>query len=383
MKKSQVFSAALAALALCFSVHAAPLPAPGKSAAATGSAAPELDVAAWPQGKPVKLADLKGKKFVVLFFWTLSEQGTKFFPDVARLSKEFEKKDVVFLGVGIDSAESIREFVRLKELPFPVAADDRLNSVNLYMRERDRVPMAAVIDKEGRLVWRGSPAVLEAALNEITTGKYNLKQNIEREIFSQSVMDAMKIRDYPTVLKLLNAELVTYPDNMELISLKTRLLATLLNKPDEALEFLNENIKRDPKNLKLHEMGVIVLRDEQRWSDLTKWFDRIIKEFADQPILLVKFAQQEMNQPVEQLRLENAYKLCRAAYNAPKFKNDREKGFIIGEYARSLYYCGRPDKALEVSKEAMVLLKGTPEFEKAKSFVTYYNKVLVISRQIQ
>ena len=215
------------------------------------------------------------------------------------------------------------------------------------------------------------------------SGKYDLKQNIERENFSQSVMDAMKIRDYPTVLKLLNAELVTYPANMELISLKTRLLATLLNKPDEALEFLNENIKRDPKNLKLHEMGVIVLRDEERWSDLTKWFDRIIKEFADQPILLVKFAQQEMNQPVEQLRLENAYKLCRAAYNAPKFKNDREKGFIIGEYARSLYYCGRPDKALEVSKEAMVLLKGTPEFEKAKSFVTYYNKVLVISRQIQ
>ena len=381
-KFPRFLAAALAASALLCGAYAAP-ETPGKTAAATGSVAPELDVVTWPQGKPTKLADYRGKKFVVLFFWTISEQGTKFFPEVARLSKEFEKEDVAFLGIGIDSAKSISEFMRLKELPFPVAADDRLNSVNLYMRERDRIPMAAVINKEGVLVWRGSPAVLEAALNEIISGKYDLKQNIERELFSQSVMDAMKIRDYPTVLKLLNTELVTYPDNMELISLKTRLLATLLNKPDEALEFLDENIKRDPKNLKLHEMGVIVLRDEQRWSDLTKWFDRIIQTFADQPIMLVKFAQQEMNQPVEQLRLENAYKLCRAAYNAPKFKNDREKGFVIGEYARSLYYCGRPDKALEVAKEAMVLLKGTPEFEKAKSYVIYYNKVLVISRQIQ
>ena len=90
-----------------------------------------------------------------------------------------------------------------------------------------------------------------------------------------------------------------------------------------------------------------------------------------------------MNQPVGELRLENAFKLCRAAYQAPKFKDNREKGFIFGEYARSLYYCGRPEKALEVSKEAMVLLKDTPEFEKAKSYVIFYNTVLSLGRQIK
>lgn len=375
-------AAALAAFAMVCGVYALS-PKPQPTAAATGSFAPELDAAAWPQGKAVKLADLRGKKHAVLFFWTISEQGTRNFAEIAKLAKEFEKKDVVFLGVGIDSAEAIRNFVRLKELPFPVAADDQLNSVNLYMRERDRVPMAAVIDREGRLVWRGSPALLEPVLAEVVGGKYDLKGNIERENFSQSVMDAMKIRDYPTVLKLLNAELVTYPDNMELVSLKARLLASLMQKPDEALSFLDEVIGRQPKNLKLYEMGLTILRDEKRWTELGSWFDRIIREFGDQPIVLVKFAQQEMNQPVEQLRLDNAYKLCRAAYNAPKFRDNREKGFVIGEYARSLYYCGRPDKALEASKEAMVLLKDTPEYEKAKSFVTYYNKVLGISRQIQ
>lgn len=42
-----------------------------------------------------------------------------------------------------------------------------------------------------------------------------------------------------------------------------------------------------------------------------------------------------------------------------------------------------PEKALEVSKEAMVLLKDTPEFEKAKSYVIFYNTVLSLGRQIK
>ncbi|MDR0932765.1 MAG: redoxin domain-containing protein [Victivallales bacterium] len=361
-------------------VRAASLPV---SAAATGAVVPELEVVAWPQGKAVKLNELRGKKFAVLFFWTISEQGTKNFAEIAKISKEFESKDVVFIGIGIDSAESIGNFVRLKELPFSVAADDKLSSVNFYMRERDRVPMAAIIDKEGRLVWRGLPTLLPKVLPEVIEGKYDLKGSIERENFSKAVMVAMKIQDYPSVLKLLDAELLIYPDNMELLNFKVRLLGTLMKEPDKALACLDEVIARQPKNIKLYEMGLKILRDEKRFADLGKWFDRIIKEFGEQPLLLVKFAQQEMNQSIEQLRLENAYNLCRAAYNAPKFKNNREKGFIMGEYARSLYYCGRPDKALEVSKEAMVLLKDTPEYEKAKSYVTYYNKVLTLSRQIQ
>lgn len=40
-------------------------------------------------------------------------------------------------------------------------------------------------------------------------------------------------------------------------------------------------------------------------------------------------------------------------------------------------------KGAEVSKEAMVLLKDTPEFEKAKSYVIFYNTVLSLGRQIK
>ncbi len=383
MMTMKQFAAVLAAFSviLCCSVDGAPVTRP-VVAAATGEVAPELDVAMWVKGKETKLAALKDKKYVVLFFWTISKQGTQNFADMAKLAKEYEKK-VAFVGVGIDAVDSVRELPELKDLPFPVAADDKLTSVNLYMRERDRVPMAALIGKDGILLWRGLPEQLEAVLKEVLEGKFDLKGAIQRETFSNSVTDAMKIRDYSTVLKLLNSELVLYPENMELINLKVRVLGTLLGKPEDALAFLDEVVTRSPKNLALYELTFSVLKDGNRNKEKNAWFDRLLENFGDQPVVLLKFAQNEMQYPVEQLRLDNVFKLCHAAYNAPKFKDNTEKGLIADEYARILYYCGRPDKALEIAKEAMVLLQGTPGFDRAKASVVYYNSVLTISKQIK
>lgn len=102
--------------------------------------------------------------------------------------------------------------------------------------------------------------------------------------------------------------------------------------------------------------------------------------------MLIRFARQELSQPVGKLRVENTYKLTHAAYNAPKFADDRQKGLIAREYAGVLYYCGRPDKALEVAKVSMQLLKNSPnpkEYETAKDLVVYYNTVLRMSKAIR
>ena len=382
MRYHRRFLAVLAAFGTilsCSAIHAA---APQGIAAATGDAAPELDVAAWVQGGEVKLSALKGKKCAVLFFWTVSRKGTQDFPELAQLSKKYGK-DAAFIGIGIDSADAIRNLVRLQKLPFPVAADDKLTSVNLYMRQRDQVPMVALIGKDGRLLWRGRPKMLEPVLKEVLSGKFDLKGSIEREQFAHSVMTAMKLRDYPAVLKLLNAELAVYPDNFKLVALKVRLLASLMNKPDEAFAYLNTVIARHPKELPLYEIAIAILKELHREGELGGWDDRIVANFGDQPVILVKLAEEEMKYPVQELRLENVLKLCRAAYHAPHFKNNLEQGFVADQYARILYYCGCPDKALEVAKKAMVLLQGTHGYDKAKASVIYYTRVLVLSKQIQ
>ncbi|WP_303056791.1 redoxin domain-containing protein [Victivallis vadensis] len=379
MKNSlKLFVAAAAALFCIFSAPGATLE--------TGAEVPELDLRAWLSGKPVNLADLKGKKHAVLFFWTIGQRSLDVFPRIIATANKFGEKELQFIGIAPDSPEAVDKFIRNQPLPFPVAADNILKTLYTYMRPNDQVPLAAVIDKSGKLLWRGRPEYLDEVLPEILSGKYDLKGNIEREKFSQAVMSAMKIKDYPTVRKLVDAELEKHPDNLELLTLKINLTGTLMNDIDTAEKTAEAGLKQLPRNLKLYEQLIRALHQAGADTRLPVWFDRLVADFGDQPAVLIRFARQELSQPVGKLRVENAYKLTHAAYNAPKFADDRQKGQIAREYAGVLYYCGRPDKALEVAKVSMQLLKDSPnpkEYETAKDLVVYYNTVLRMSRAIR
>lgn len=379
MKNSlKLFLAAAAAFCCLFSAPGATLE--------TGVEVPELDLRAWLSGKPVTLADLKGRKHAVLFFWTIGQRSLDVFPRIIATANKFGEKELQFIGIAPDSPEAVGKFIRNQPLPFPVAADNILRTLYTYMRPNDQVPLAAVIDKSGKLLWRGRPEYLDEVLPEVLSGKYDLKGNIEREKFSQAVMSAMKIKDYPTVLKLVDAELEKHPANLELLTLKINLTGTLMNDVDAAEKTAETGLKQLPRNLKLYERLIRTLHQAQADTRLPVWFDRLIADFGDNPAVLIRFAQQELNQPVGKLRVENAYKLTHAAYNSPKFTDDRQKGMVAREYAGVLYYCGRPDKALEVAKVSMQLLKNAKnprEYETAKELVVYYNTVLRMSKAIR
>ncbi len=378
MKKSFCFAAAALLLAAAVSVGAANV---ADRILKTGEAVPELAAYCWVKGPKIELSELKGKKPVVLFFWTISQNGTKPFPLIAELSRRYS--GMQFIGIGIDSPEAVRGYERLKELPFPVASDNEVETMRLYLRETDRIPMAAVINADGVLIWRGRVEQAEPVLEELRKGTFDLARMIAREKFSAEVMSAMKIRNFPRVLELLNSELKENPDNMELLSLKIQLLDSAFRKPAEALKTIDDALKRIPQTLALYELAVKICRENSSWQELASWYNRLIADFSSEPAVLLKFARMELNQPIESLRPDLAYKLSRAAYSAPKFTSDREKGVIAVTYAHALYYCGHPGKALELAKEGMRLLKNTPESESAKSYVIYYKNVLDFSKTIE
>ncbi len=361
-------------------LHALPAVSP---AVETGVPAPELEVKKWIKGGPVRLADLKGKKCVVLFFWTLSQNGTAAFAEIAMLAHRLGEKEVQFVAVGCDSADSIAKFNRLDELPFPVAADNMLATVNHYMRSTDRIPMAAVIDRNGVLVWRGAVGGLAAVLPEVIAGKFNVKQYIEREKFSQAVMSAIRIKDYPTALKLLDEELKKNPGNLELLNVKLPLQGKLMKDLDGAEKSALAAVEKNPKEPQLYWMIMNLLQSSDRPGRLAPWIDRLTKNFSDQPRVLLQFAQQEMNQQLTSLRPWNACKLLETAWKSGKFKDDRERGIAAGEYARALYFCGRPDLALQFAKEAVKLLKGTREAAQANALAVYLNTVILASKQLK
>ncbi len=371
-----------AVLLLCTAAvgsFAAPAASP---AAETGAPAPELEVKKWIKGDPIRLADLKGKKCVVLFFWTLSQNGTAAFAQIGLLAHKLGEKEVQFVAIGCDSADSIAKFNRLNELPFPVAADNMLATVNRYMRSNDRIPMAAIIDRNGVLAWRGAVGSLDGVLPEVIAGKFNIQQHVEREKFSQAVMSAIRIKDYPSALKLLDDELKKNPGNLELLNVKLPLQGKLMKDLDGAEKSALAAVEKNPKEPQLYWM-IMKLLESDRPGRLAPWIDRVATNFSDQPRVLLKFAQQEMNQPLVSLRPWNACKLLETAWKSGKFKDDRERGIAAGEYARALYFCGRPDLALSLSKEAVKLLKGTREAAQANALAVYLNTVILASKRLK
>ena len=269
-----------AVLLLCTAAvgsFAAPAASP---AAETGAPAPELEVKKWIKGDPIRLADLKGKKCVVLFFWTLSQNGTAAFAQIGLLAHKLGEKEVQFVAIGCDSADSIAKFNRLNELPFPVAADNMLATVNRYMRSNDRIPMAAIIDRNGVLAWRGAVGSLAGVLPEVIAGKFNIQQHVEREKFSQAVMSAIRIKDYPSALKLLDDELKKNPGNLELLNVKLPLQGKLMKDLDGAEKSALAAVEKNPKEPQLYWM-IMKLLESDRPGRLAPWIDRVATNFSD------------------------------------------------------------------------------------------------------
>lgn len=153
MKKIMFFLTALAALLTGV--------VPGQAAQIGDPAAP-LDIATWVKGGPVDLADVKGKKIVVVEFWaTWCGPCKASIPHLTELQKKFADRGVVFVGVSDETAAKVQTFVDQMgdKMDYVVAVDNNGRTSQGYMRayEQNGIPHAFVVDREGRMAWHGHP----------------------------------------------------------------------------------------------------------------------------------------------------------------------------------------------------------------------------------
>ena len=114
----------LSAFAVFLTASAAPSDL-GIQAVPTGGLVPEL-AGAWTKGEPVRIADQKGKKVTVLYFWAVNQAALEDMPRFAAIADAFKDKPVAFVGVGCDRVDRVSGFFRVRELPMPVLIDDKL-----------------------------------------------------------------------------------------------------------------------------------------------------------------------------------------------------------------------------------------------------------------
>ena len=348
----------------------------------TGETPPEL-AGAWSKGAPVKLAEQRGKNAVVLYFWAVNQATLQDMPRFAAIARKYRGKPVTFVGVGCDRADKVAGFFRVRELEMPVLVDDRFAVRGTFLHPEDRLPVAAIVDKEGRLVWRGSPNAVPAVLDKVLDGTFDLKEHIRREKFADKVKAALRKSHYEEAVALIDGELEIHPANVELVSLKASILARALKQPELALKAMDEALKTSPREIAFHEIKMKLLYSMHDEAGLVRFYADLCRIFADDPIVLVRFAGVEMGRPVVDNRPEFYRMLMTAARNSRNFKDDRERGIVELGYSRMLLTCGRPDLAVESAERAAELLKDAPERKEAETMLAFYRRVAETAKRLK
>jgi peroxiredoxin Q/BCP len=97
-----------------------------------GEAAPDFILEA-DDGRRVSLSDYRGKEVVLYFYPKDGTPGcTQEAIEFRDLAKQFEKEDIVILGVSKDSVESHQKFKQKHELPFTLLSDPDGTVLDLY-----------------------------------------------------------------------------------------------------------------------------------------------------------------------------------------------------------------------------------------------------------
>jgi len=119
-----------------------------------GGPAPELDASYWLNtDKPILLRDLRGKVGVVEFWATWCGPCLDSIPRLNRL-QDHDPDQLVVIGLTDEKAALVKPFIKRQGIRYTIGAGSASTRVAYGVRG---VPYAFVIDRQGDIIWQGSP----------------------------------------------------------------------------------------------------------------------------------------------------------------------------------------------------------------------------------
>lgn len=313
-----------------------------------GDTAPPLHIAEWVKGGPVDLQHDASKQVHLIEFWaTWCPPCKESIPDLAKLQSMY-KKDLVVVGItdpepDRNAPKTIRHFVKQQgdQMDYTVAMDDASKTWNEWLDPVMGIPYAFLIDRDDRIVWRGSP--LEPALNGIIA----------------SVIDG----SYDVASAKVEAEV-----NRRLQNLSLSLEAGQWGK---VWDGLIDILDLDPANqVAIDALANIYSQQLKNRRSFRTWVAAHIEKHSDNPNAMARLATALLRIDDYATRTPDlALKAAKAAYDASK---QRDPDALVA-YAEALYQIGSLDEAIKVQTEAVALV-ASADRKDAQKVLDYYKQ---------
>jgi len=106
-----------------------------------------------PAGKPQRFDQWRGKVMVVNFWATWCAPCVKEMPALSALQTELASKPIQIVGVGIDSAANIQEFLTKYEITYPlmVAGMGGAKTTRAFGNQVGGLPFTVIIDSKSQI----------------------------------------------------------------------------------------------------------------------------------------------------------------------------------------------------------------------------------------
>ncbi|MBC8065658.1 MAG: redoxin domain-containing protein [Chlorobia bacterium] len=330
-----------------------------------GTKAPELKVAKWFKGKPIKNFE-KGKIYVVEFWATWCGPCKATIPHLTELAKKFKGK-VEVVGVSVwenkpgdwadETFGKIETFVQEfgDKMNYNVAADgkDGFMAENwMTAANQGGIPSAFVIDRTGEVAWIGHPMSLDKVLHEVVTGTFDKQaakstfeaQQVEAKKQSESAVkraeilkpmnEALKAGNIAEGLAQLDSIAIKNPDMAKSLALTK---FNILLKSDEAAAMKHAD-----------SAAMTTLKDEPMMLNMLAW-----------PIV-------DDASKIKKPDYDVAIRIAIRANELTKSENP----YILDTLAYAYFKGGQLDKAIEFQEKAVATLDKTQMDDQTKKEIT-------------
>lgn len=169
------------------SVTGAPQTDGGTPSLKPGDPAPELSIAEWIKGKPVKAFE-RGKAYVVEFWATWCPPCIRGMPHLSEVQKEWGPKGLTVISVTSEdprnTLDSVKAMVKDKGdiMGYTVAWDEGRTTSEAWMRAagQNGIPCSFVVDKKGDVAWVGHPMWLDTVVDKVSAREWKVERDVRK-----------------------------------------------------------------------------------------------------------------------------------------------------------------------------------------------------------